>query len=289
MYLAPMDGYTDIAFRLLCQRYGAEYCYTEMVSVVGLSRSSPSSLEKARVPEVDRSGIQLFGSDPKLFARSVDVISEFETFPKSIDINMGCSVEKVLEQEAGVILVEKPDLVARILERLTRYDYPISVKIRLGLHDKWAWRSLLRVLNEFDLQHITVHLRTGDKMYSGHAHWEILPEIVSRSGHPIIANGDVRSLKDAELLKSMGASNVMVGRQALSNPTVFSGGEIKDEQLATQILREYISLAKEYKCYDRTRLIRIALKLYRGFPGARSLRGSGRLLELLKEVEETVG
>ena len=114
MFLAPVDGFTDAAFRMLCQRHGAEYCYTEMVSVAGLCRESGKVLKKMHVPKNDNSGVQLFGADAQEFAKAVEIIEQ-KTFAKSIDINLGCPMQKVTKISAGSALLGKPKKIAGIM------------------------------------------------------------------------------------------------------------------------------------------------------------------------------
>ncbi|MCC7570276.1 tRNA-dihydrouridine synthase family protein [Candidatus Micrarchaeota archaeon] len=270
MLLAPMDGFTDTAFRILCQKCKAEYCYTEMISVSGFVRKIPKALEKAYIPKEDKSGLQFFGSDPDEFKKAVKMMEESELSPKSIDLNLGCPVQKVAVIGAGSALIGKPKKVEKIVNELTKSNLPISVKMRLGRKNH-EWKKILRILNNFNLQHLTVHLRTAEQMYSGNANWDILEKIVSSSTNPIIANGDIKNFEDAKKLIERGAKNVMIGRAALTNPYVFSG-ETNNHKKAQKFIKEYMRTAKKYKCFDETQFKRIKMKLLHGFEGAKELR-----------------
>jgi len=271
MFLAPMDGFTDIPFRILCQRHGAEYSYTEMISVAGFTRKSDSVLKKAYIPKNDNSGLQFFGTNPHEFETALTILSNIDTSPKSLDLNMGCPVAKVMNIGAGASLLKHPKKVDNIIKILTKYPLPVSVKIRLGIDRTDEWKNVMTVFNDYDLQHITVHLRTVKQMYSGKAQWELLEEIISKSNNPIIANGDIKDQNDAEYLISMGAKNVMVGRAALSNPFMFEG-RVNSYDNAKDFIKEYEQLAKEYDCYDHVMVKRLKTKIFRGFKGAKKIR-----------------
>jgi len=269
MFLAPVDGFTDAAFRMLCQRHGAEYCYTEMVSVAGLCRESAKVLKKMHVPKNDNSGVQLFGADAHEFAKAVEIIEQ-KTFAKSIDINLGCPMQKVTKIGAGSALLGKPKNIAGIID-IINTKLPVSVKIRLGRKKINEFKKIFKVLNDYKLQHVTVHLRTAEQMYSGKAHWQVLPDVVSASANPIIANGDVKNINDAKTLMNMGAVNVMAGRAALVNPFMFEGKK-SSRYKAGQFINQYNTMAERLGCYNDAQALRIKLKLLHGFRGARIMR-----------------
>jgi len=281
MLLAPMDGYTDAPFRLICQKVGAEYCYTEMISAAGFLRGTEAALAKAFVGKRDRSGLQLFGCKLEEFLPAVKKVNEMleggkkeSSHPKSIDLNLGCPVKKVMEMGAGAALMAKPALVNDILNSMERAAIlPISAKIRLGISKPDRWKPMIKALNKHSLEHVTVHLRTANQMYSGKAEWGLVPDIVSYSANPIIANGDVRSQEDAKTLIEMGAKNAMAGRAALTNPFLFSG-EKNSREKSDRFLEDYCKLAEKSGCFDETQYNRISLKVHHGFEGARKIRGA---------------
>ena len=298
MFLAPMDGYTDAAFRKLCQRLGAEYAYTELISAVGYAAGVPVTVSKSFVPKDDRSGLQFFGADPKAFRPAVekleDDIANGITFPKSIDLNMGCPMRNVMRMGAGAALLKTPSKVDSILTEMEKSSLPVSVKMRIGIASKNGWKKFVPVLNRHGLQHITVHARTQEEKYMGKGHWELTKDIASSFKHPVVINGNVNCEEDAERLIKSGAANVMVGRAALTNPFIFrSTGENRNTNRsanknagmntnmnismntyanAKKTIELYKKLAKKYKCEDDVQLLRIKMKLFSGFEGAKEIR-----------------
>ncbi len=270
MLLAPLDGFTDIAFRRLCLERGAEYAYTEMISAEGFTRGTQATLKKAYIEKMENCGLQLFGSRPEQFKKAIEKLETVDNYAKSIDLNIGCPVHKVMKIGAGSALLSKPKTIEKILNMLSESSLPVSIKIRLGI-EKMQWPEIIKVANKFDLQHVTVHLRTAIQMYSGKANYGELEKVVSLSNNPIIANGDVKNKDDYETLIQMGAKNVMIGRTALSNPYIFQWKQ-KTKDNAVKMIKEYEKLAHTSDCLDEAQFKRIKMKLLTGFEGAKDMR-----------------
>lgn len=227
--LAPMAGFTDRAMRLVCHKHGAEYSVTEMVSAKAVCFGDKKTHALARIKEDEGAcAVQMFGSDPDIMARAAEVLSHGEDGgvpPVAIDINMGCPVHKVFSNGEGSALMKNPDLVYKIVERVSKsINIPCTVKMRAGIDEnsKNAVECALAA-EAGGAAAVTVHGRTRVEMYSGQADMEIVKNVKSNLHIPVIANGDITSGADAlRTLRETGADGIMVGRGAIGNPFVFS-------------------------------------------------------------------
>ena len=200
LWLAPLAGYTDSAFRQLCKQSGAEVLVSEMVSADGLIRDSRKTAQYIAFEEMERPyGIQIFGSEPEVMARAAEFCLGFQ--PDFIDINMGCPVKKVVRRGAGSALMNDPARASAIVRRVSaalRGSCPLGVKFRSG------WNSASLNYSEFGLllqdagaDFLCLHPRTQAQMVSGEADWVHIAELKKVLSIPLIGNGDLRAPEDA--------------------------------------------------------------------------------------------
>lgn len=220
--LAPMEGYTDSAFRQIVKRYVPEVvCYTEFASVNALKYKNPRSFKKISFSKVENPLIiQLFGNKPDHF---IGVLPHIEKMGFSgIDINMGCPAKKVIAAEYGSALIKNPKLAYEIVDVLSKSTkLPITVKTRLGF-SKYNERDFFNFcinLEKAGAKAITVHGRTTKQGFSGSADWDPVYKVKKVVKIPIIGNGDIDSAESAvERLKNL--DGVMVGRATFGNPLI---------------------------------------------------------------------
>ena len=220
--LAPMAGYTDFAFRHICQRYGVGLTVTEMISAKALVMGNDLTHKMlVRADDDEPCFCQLFGHEPQVLADSVkfDDVAAYE----GIDINMGCPVKKIVSNGDGSALLENPKLATQCISatKLAIGDKPLSVKFRLGVSDSKGAVDFAKTCRDAGADFITVHFRTRKQMYSGNADFTLLNEIAG-VGLPVFANGDVTTREDYERLLNMGAYGVAIGRGALGRPYIFA-------------------------------------------------------------------
>ncbi len=315
-WLAPLAGYSDLAFRLLCRENGAAVCCTEMVSAKGLLYNSPGTHELLRTTGGGEPGkdfpadapadsplvVQLFGSEPELLGRAVDLLQErgFAYF----DLNMGCSVPKVVKTGDGAALLRNPDAAADAARALIRAAGPgrAGVKLRLGWNtDEASWREIAPELARSGAAWLTLHPRYGKEAFSGRARWECLKELKDMVDVPVIASGDLFTAEDAaRCLAESGADAVMFARGAMHNPAVFAElkallrapGEKADNGKATpadlyQRIRRHFELSLRLHGEHITllKMRTFAPRYARGISGARSLRSRLMLCRNPGEVE----
>lgn len=225
VFLAPMEDVTDIAFRLMCKRFGADMVYTEFVSSDALIRSVNKTQEKLVVAEEERPvAIQIYGKEVDAMveaARLCEVAS-----PDVLDINFGCPVKKVAGKGAGAGMLRNIPLMLEITREVVKaVNIPVTVKTRLGWDaDNRIIVDLAEQLQDCGIAALSIHGRTRAQMYTGEADWTLIGEVKNnpRMHIPIIGNGDVTS---AEICKQRfdryGVDAVMIGRGSIGRPWIF--------------------------------------------------------------------
>jgi tRNA-dihydrouridine synthase B len=233
MILAPMDGVSDLPFRVLARQLGSAMSYTEFVNAIDVLQGQPSVARRLAYREMERPVvIQIFDDDPD---RMVDASLKLMKYqPDILDINMGCPSRDVAGRGAGAGLLRRPAKVAEMFRKLTKaLPIPITAKIRLGWDDTSKnYLEVVRIIEENGGSLVAVHARTKAQGYSGRADWEAIAEIKQAASIPIIGNGDVRSVADYRLLKTLtGCDGVMIGRSAIDNPWILARLDREDVPL----------------------------------------------------------
>lgn len=223
IFLAPMAGIADRAFRELCINYGAGYTVTEMVSSKGLTMGDKKSKELLTLGETENpAGAQIFGDDPEIMAQAAKKCLEFH--PNIIDINMGCPAPKIAMNGGGASLMRNPKLAGEIVKAVSEaVNIPVTVKIRKGWDDESITAvELAQIAEKSGASAITVHGRTRMQMYSGKVDYDIIAKVKKAVDIPVIANGDVTDEQSAAImLEKTNADAIMIGRGALGNPWIF--------------------------------------------------------------------
>lgn len=244
--LAPLAGYTDLPFRLLCREYGASLVYSEMISSHGLVYGQKNTLAMLRSVASERPfAIQLFGSDPEMMGKAAAIASAMPA--DLIDINMGCPVRKVVKKGAGAALMKDlPKAQAIIQAVCANSALPVTVKCRSGWDEHTINAPQLAALAEAaGAAAITIHARTWAQGFGGQADWKMIEQVKQAVSIPVIGNGDVHCYEDGlSLMEQTGCDGVMVGRGALGNPWVFNAnGQPATLTERLPAIKRYLELA----------------------------------------------
>ncbi len=293
VFLAPLAGITDMAFRQVCRSFGAVYAETEMVSAKALSFGDKKSFELMKIAQDEHPcGIQLFGSEPEIMASSAKLaVNEGADI---IDINMGCPAPKVANNGCGSALLKNPVLCGEIVRAVKEsVNVPVTVKIRKGFVEPNAV-EVAKICEENGADAVIIHGRTRDQYYSGQCDLDIIKEVKDNVKIPVIGNGDVRDIRSAErMFDYTGCDAIMVARAALGKPWIFRNlteyfdkgiiiSELTNED-KLQVMREHIELVVKYKGEHMGMLqSRKQIAWYlKGFKGAAQFRNeAGRLCTL---------
>ena len=223
VFLAPMAGVTDWAYRTICAELGAGVTVTEMVSSRALVYQDQKSRKLLRKNEGSLCGAQIFGNDPEIMAEGARLALEISGCD-FIDINMGCPMPKIAQSGDGCGLMRTPELAGEIVKAVTKaVDVPVTVKCRLGW-DKGSLNVLdfTRRMEDNGAAMIAVHGRTRAMLYSGVADWDMIHKVKDQLSIPVIANGDITGGETAvKCLKRTGADGIMIGRSVFGDPWVF--------------------------------------------------------------------
>ncbi len=290
VFLAPMEDVTDIAFRMLCKRYGASMVYTEFVSAEALIRSINSTVKKLTISDEERPvGIQIYGRDVVSMVEAAKIVEE--AHPDVIDLNFGCPVKKVAGKGAGAGMLRNIPLMLEITREVVKaVNVPVTVKTRLGWDcDNLIIPQLSEQLQDCGIAALTIHGRTRSQMYTGDADWTLISEVKNnpRIQIPIIGNGDVTTPERAkECFDKYGVDAIMVGRASFGRPWVFKEirdyleGKPSDPQMTfswkldilEEQLRTSIARIDEYRGILHTRRHLAASPIFKGIPDFRQTR-----------------
>ncbi len=224
IFLAPMAGVTDLAFRTICAQMGAAVTVTEMVSSRALVYRDRKSATLLKKTPVGVCGAQIFGNDPEIMAQAAVLALEISGCD-FLDINMGCPMPKVAGSGDGCGLMRTPELAGMIVAAVKQAVHvPVTVKCRLGW-DKGSVNvvDFAKRMEDSGADLVTVHGRTRAQLYSGTADWDTIAKVKKVLTVPVIANGDITGGEKAvQCLRRTGADGVMIGRSAFGDPWVFA-------------------------------------------------------------------
>ncbi|MDD6697527.1 MAG: tRNA dihydrouridine synthase DusB [Veillonellaceae bacterium] len=224
VFLAPMAGVTDTAYRIIAHDMGCPLCYAEMVSSQGIHFKNERTLSMLQSEPAERPlAMQIFAASPEMAAEAAAYVEELGT-ADILDFNMGCPAPKIVKNGEGSALMRDPERATAILTAIRKaVKMPFTVKMRIG----WDESSinvvdLAKRAEAAGVDAITVHGRTREQFYRGHADWEKIGEVRRAVSIPVIANGDVRTYDDLDRIREVtGCEAVMVGRAAQGNPWIF--------------------------------------------------------------------
>lgn len=296
LFVAPMAGVTDRPFRQLCKRLGAGYAVSEMVTS---RRDLWDSLKTSRRANHDGEpgpiAVQIAGTEAQMMADAA--VYNIDRGAQIIDINMGCPAKKVCNKWAGSALMQNEALAIEIVEAVVQACAPRGVPVTLKMRTGWCQTHknavvIARAAQEVGVQMLTVHGRTREQGYKGHAEYDTIAAVKASVQIPVVANGDITTPEKArEVLQLTGADAIMVGRAAQGRPWIFreiahflTTGEHLAPPLVSEVKRWLLEhLEDHYSLYGEFIGVRSARKhigwYLRELPGGESFRAAMNLLD----------
>ncbi len=298
LYLAPMAGAGDRAFREICAHFGVDFFCTEMVSAKAVSFGDRKSFELAQTGEEKNIAIQLFGSEPETMAKAAKMLTA-EIRADRIDLNFGCPVPKIAGNGDGSALMKTPELCYEIVRAVvSAVSLPVSVKIRAGWDREHLNGAQVAALCEkAGAKSIAVHARTRMDFYRDNTLIpHIIKEVKETVSIPVIGNGDIRDGESARrMLEETGCDGLMIGRAAVGAPWIFSTvrSYLEGKPCPTvnkkEVIKEHLRLAFLYKPQSAGREMRMHMAQYlKGFRGAAALRDRASHASTPEEYYELV-
>ncbi|MCR5348798.1 MAG: tRNA-dihydrouridine synthase [Bacilli bacterium] len=285
--LGPMAGITTLAYREFMKPFGVALSYSEMISDCGISYGNAKTMDYAKTSEIDHPvGLQLFGSDIKNTANAIEILQKSAKYDV-LDINLGCPVNKVVKAGSGSAWLKDVGALKAYMAAVCQVsEKPVTAKIRLGWDDQSInVFEVSKALEEAGVKMISVHCRTRQQEYSGHANYGAIKGLKESLGIPLIVSGDIFTIQDA--IKSVNKTNadgVMVARGGVGNPQLvrqidqyFKTGEILPDATPKDQLayaRNYASMLIRTEGEERAikELKGILPKFFFGFPGHKKIR-----------------
>ncbi|NQY93951.1 MAG: tRNA-dihydrouridine synthase [Campylobacteraceae bacterium] len=289
MVLAPLAGYTDLPFRSVVKKFGADLTISEMISSNALVYKSERTLKMIeKSPIEDPYFVQIAGNKPELVRDAVQILNDIDGID-GIDLNCGCPAPKVFNHGSGSNLLGDLKKLEEILTTVKKYNKKqyTTAKIRIGVDEKIPV-EIAKVVEASGADFISVHGRTRAGKYKAPVDYDAIKAIVDNVSIPVIANGDIKDYKKAmEVLAYTGAAGVMIGRGAIGKPWVFyqvkHGVEDVSQELKRAVIIEHLDAMIDFHGEHGVVMFRKFLHSYsKGYQGANAFR---EIINTIKEPD----
>ncbi len=282
LFLAPMAEITDSPFRKICKELGAGFTFTQMVSAAGVLKNNFQTLQNLSFNILEKPiGVQILGNNPSIVYDAVQEISTLK--PDLIDLNCGCSVDKVTSKLMGAALLNDPIKIGKIVSAMVKASngIPVSVKIRLGRNQKKI--NVIEVAKSVEdngASIIFIHARTSNEKYDSEPHWEWIARAKEKINIPVVGNGSIFQPQDVfRMIKETNCDSAMIARGAIGNPFIFQRynymfdtgidpGNPSFDSISATLLKHINFLVEDYgeiKCLDKVK--KNIIWYFRNYPG----------------------
>jgi tRNA-dihydrouridine synthase B len=293
--LAPLAGFTDLPFRSVVKKFGADLTVSEMISSNALIHNSKRTLKMVEKSPLETPySVQLAGNDKEVIKEAVKVLNDCEGID-CIDLNSGCPAPKIANNKCGSALLNDLGLFEELLQTIKKYSNKkyTSVKVRIG-YDSKIPEDIAKACNNSGVDFVAVHGRTKVGGYKSIVDYDAIKTIKELVSMPVIANGDIKSLQDANsVMEYTKADGVMIGRGAIGNPWIFYQLQNQQEVISNEkkkeiILEHFDSMVNFYGDMG-IKIFRKHLHTYsKGYENATAFREKINQLTDVKEAKETI-
>ena len=250
--LAPMAGVTDFAFRKICSDFGADMVVTEMISVKALENKNFKTEKMLREEATCLKCCQLFGHEVESLQKALTT-KLFDNFD-FIDFNCGCPAPKIVKNKDGSAMMKDLASSRKVIETLVKCSSkPVSVKFRLGIDGVENYLEFAKMCEECGVSFLTLHARTREQGYAGVVDKSAYKKLIDSVNIPVFWSGDIKTKEDIEYCKNIGCAGVMIGRNAMGNPEIFSTlKNIETPYSKKQAIINHLELLKTYFKTEKT-------------------------------------
>ena len=250
--LAPLAGVTDFAFRKICADFGADMVVTEMISVKALENKSFKTEKMLREESNCIKCCQLFGHDVEAIEKALHT-NLFDNFD-IIDFNCGCPAPKIVKNNDGSAMMRDIENTRKVISCLVKNSKkPVSVKFRLGIEETNNYIEFAKMCEECGVSFLTLHARTREQGYAGNVDRSAYKSLIENVNIPVFWSGDILTKEDVKFAKSIGCAGVMIGRNAMGNPEIFSNLKgIAPPYSKKEAILKHLELLKTYFRYEKT-------------------------------------
>jgi len=250
--LAPMAGVTDFAFRKICADFGADMVTTEMISAKAFEHDSKKTIEMLKEEKHKAiKCIQIFGHEEDAIENIIKsgALDKFDV----IDFNCGCPAPKIVKNKEGSFLLSDINKAEKLIQTIRKSTKkPISVKFRLGINDKINFIEFGKMCEKNGVDFLILHARTREQQYAGVVDKQAYIQLVNAVKIPVIWSGDIKTKEDVEYAKSIGCKGVMIGRNALGNPEIFSRLKNKKQPYnKKEVIKLHLNLIENHLKNDK--------------------------------------
>lgn len=279
MVLAPLAGYTDLPFRRVVKKFGADLTISEMISSNALVYKSEKTLKMIeKSPTEDPYFVQIAGNKPELVRDAVEILNGIDGID-GIDLNCGCPAPKVFNHGSGSNLLGDLKKLEEILSTVKKYNKKryTTAKVRLGVNEKIPV-EIGKVVEACGVDFVSVHGRTRAGKYKAPVDYDAIKAMKEAINIPVIANGDIKDYNKAkEVLNYTNADGLMIGRGAIGKPWVFyqlkHGVEDISEAMKKEIILEHYDAVIDFHGEHGAKMFRKLLHSYsKGYTGANEFR-----------------
>lgn len=247
-YLSPIDEYSNLPFRVLSQKYGADATCVPLVNSTAISRNPDKTDEIDAKEEEKNIGIQIVGNVPEELVKSAKVIEQKFPFVKWLNINCGCPSVRTMHCGGGSAMLNHPQKIFEAVKLIKKeIQIPLSVKMRIKDNLENTVK-IAKGIEEAGAEMIILHARTASQGYSGKSNWELIKGVKESISIPLVGNGDIQNAREGDQRINEGfCDSYMIARAAMNNPKVFQNKNLETDKERAELFFEYMEICQKFE------------------------------------------